>query len=375
MLTKGILAILRDNLALASGDRLLIFTDKPAPRETLTQSDALRRRSLRDFAYMVEEQARTFCREVRFLEFPARGGHGMEPPVKLWGLAFGQRALDAMEAEGLLRPLMAKKSTLEQIGRAISISKRHSRGAASAVVALTNYSTSHTTFRSLLTEVCGARYASMPLFDLAMMQGPMSVDYKRMGRSTRKVASMLSKADSVRIKTPEGTDITLSLRGRKAHADTGLLHKPGSFGNLPAGEAYVAPLEGTAEGRLVLLWAPTRKLASPVTVHVESGMAVRVEGKEEYAAALDAALSKRADNRNVAELGIGTNPLASRPDNILESEKILGTIHIALGDNSSFGGRVKTPFHQDFVFFHPSVTLLDKSGAKTALLDRGKLLV
>ena len=375
MLTKGIRAILRDNLAITKSDRLLVFTDKPTARETLTEADSMRRRSLRDFAYMVEEQARTICREVRFLEFPARGGHGMEPPAKLWRMAFGERAADAMEAECLLRPLIAKKATLDQIERALNIAKRGAKGAASAIIALTNYSTSHTTFRSLLTDVCGARYASMPLFDIAMMEGPMAVDYRKMAPATRKVAAMVSKADSVRIKTPEGTDISFSLSTRKAHADTGLLTKPGMFGNLPAGEAYVAPLEGTASGKLVLLWAPTRKLASPITVHIESGMAVRVEGDEPYAKQLEAALAKRPFNRNVAELGIGTNPLASRPDNILESEKILGTIHIALGDNSSFGGKVKTPFHQDFVFFHPSVTLTDKAGTKTALLDRGKLLV
>ena len=42
--------------------------------------------------------------------------------------------------------------------------------------------------------------------------------------------------------------------------------------------------------------------------------------------------------RNLAELGIGTNDKASRPDNVLEAEKILGTIHLALGDNTGFGG-------------------------------------
>ena len=73
--------------------------------------------------------------------------------------------------------------------------------------------------------------------------------------------------------------------------------------------------------------------------------------------------------KNIAELGIGTNDRATRPDNILESEKILGTIHIALGDNSSFGGRIRTSFHQDFVVFQPTLTLMypgnKKKEAKT----------
>ena len=79
------------------------------------------------------------------------------------------------------------------------------------------------------------------------------------------------------------------------------------------------------------------------------------------------------EGKEDAELGIGTNEKASRPDNILESEKILGTIHIALGDNSTFGGKVRTPFHQDFVFFKPTVTLILTGGKRKLLLQRGKL--
>ena len=64
--------------------------------------------------------------------------------------------------------------------------------------------------------------------------------------------------------------------------------------------------------------------------------------------------------------------MAKRPDNILESEKILGTIHIALGDNSSFGGNVSTPFHQDFVFFRPTVILIHKDGNREILMKEGR---
>ncbi|MEF9437813.1 MAG: hypothetical protein L0922_03365 [Candidatus Mariimomonas ferrooxydans] len=99
----------------------------------------------------------------------------------------------------------------------------------------------------------------------------------------------------------------------------------------------------------------------------------RSRGKEKYADYLKTKLLERAENANVAELGIGTNDKASRPDNILESEKILGTIHIALGDNSSFGGKVTTPFHQDFVFFKPTMTLIHKNGRRELLLKDGKL--
>ena len=107
---------------------------------------------------------------------------------------------------------------------------------------------------------------------------------------------------------------------------------------------------------------------------MKKGRVVSVEGDDPYAGLLDGKLNERKENRNIAELGIGTNEKARRPDNILESEKILGTIHIALGDNSSFGGTVKTPFHQDFVFFRPTVKLIDKEGKGTLLMKDGKFV-
>jgi leucyl aminopeptidase (aminopeptidase T) len=98
-----------------------------------------------------------------------------------------------------------------------------------------------------------------------------------------------------------------------------------------------------------------------------------IEGKEKYVSYLKEKLSEKKENGNIAELGIGTNDRATRPDNILESEKILGTIHIALGDNSSFGGTVSTSFHQDFVLFKPTMTLIYGKGRKTTLMKDGKV--
>jgi leucyl aminopeptidase (aminopeptidase T) len=101
---------------------------------------------------------------------------------------------------------------------------------------------------------------------------------------------------------------------------------------------------------------------------------VNIEGEDEYAEYLSVKIYGKKENGNIAEFGIGTNDHATRLDNILESEKILGTIHIALGDNSSFGGKIKTPFHQDFVFLKPTVKLIHKDGTKNTILRSGRLL-
>jgi len=85
----------------------------------------------------------------------------------------------------------------------------------------------------------------------------------------------------------------LSKKGRRALADTGDLKRPGSFGNLPAGEVYFAPLEGTAEGTLVLEWAPTRRLSSPVSLRVRGGYVEEVEGEDDFVFTLRERIEER----------------------------------------------------------------------------------
>jgi len=373
MLTHALREIFRTNLGVKRGEKVLVFTDRPVKGEDVPHHDLTRWERLRDIALLMEETGRGFTKNMLFSIIPSRRGHGVEPPESLWKLAFGEKTVERLREERLLRPIIGKKASREKIEAAEKIIKRRNKGAVDVVIALSNYSTSHTRFRDFLTRLCGTRYASMPLFDIAMFEGAMNVDWKALARRTRELAKIVRGADAVEIRTPNGTEIVMSKKGRKPMADTGILTRPGSFGNLPAGEVFFAPLEGTAEGTLVLDWAPTHRLESPVVLKIEKGICVSVEGRDPFAGVLEARLSEREENRNVAELGIGTNDRASRPDNILESEKILGTIHIALGDNSSFGGTVKTPFHQDFVFFSPTLTLVGRDGTRTLLMKEGRL--
>lgn len=375
MLTESIRAIFTTNLGVKRDERLLVFTDRPGETEIVDAQDLCRRERLRDVALLAAELGKAFAKKVLYYEYPATMSHGSEPPKELWRLAFGEKTLDQLRSGGLLKYLLSKKISAEGTIKAEEIVKRYCRSSVDAVVALSNYSTSHTRFRDLLTRICGCRYASMPLFDVSMFEGSMNVDWGALARRTNTIAGIVDKAETIEIETLNGTRLILSKKGRKALSDTGILTKRGSFGNLPAGEVFFAPLEGTAQGELVLEWAPTRELKSLITLIVKDGFAVEVKGEEPFAGILEIKLKERKENRNIAELGIGTNDRARRPDNILESEKILGAIHVALGDNSSFGGAVRTPFHQDFVFFRPTVILIHEDGARITLMKDGKLLI
>lgn len=374
MLTESIRAIFTTNLGIRKGERVLVFTDRLSEKELLDPRDQCRRERLRDVAYLTAEIGKSFTKNILFHEYPSVRSHGAEPPEELWQLAFGARVVKELAASGLLLSLLSKEISDKGTKKAEALIRTQRDSAVNAVIALSHYSTSHTRFRDFLTRICGCRYASMPLFEPSMLEGAMDVDWKALAKRTTTIAKTVNKAETIKITTQNGTRLSLSKKGRKALPETGILTKPGSFGNLPAGEVYLAPLEGTANGLLVLQWASTRELRTPVRLIVKKGRVVSVEGDDPYAELLNGKLNERKENRNIAELGIGTNEKARRPDNILESEKILGTIHIALGDNSSFGGTIKTPFHQDFVFFRPTVKLIDKEGKGTLLMKDGKFV-
>lgn len=373
MITAVFRNIFRVNLGVRKTETCLVFTDVPSPFEKIGPREAERRSRLRCLAFLASEVGKGFARDVVFHEYEAIGSHGAEPPLELWEKAFGRKIIAAMDRRGILDSILTKRAGAADLNEAASIIGKRKTDAVDAVVALSNYSTSHTRFRDFLTRVCGTRYASMPLFEVSMVEGPMNVDWKQLARTTKEIMRRMGGAEAIEISTPNGTKISFSVKGRKILADTGILTKPGSFGNLPAGEVFLAPTEGTARGKLVLHWAPTRELKSPITLIVGDGYVRDVRGDEEFAGQLRKKLEERVENRNIAELGIGTNSMAKRPDNILESEKIMGTIHIALGDNSSFGGKVETPFHQDFVFFKPTVVLVGENGGKNILMRRGIL--
>lgn len=358
------------NLGVKNWDRVLVFTDLVTEEEKVTDDERQRREALRRIAKEVAEAGKMFCNTV-YLEFPSIGSHGAEPAVELWEAAFGPHIIWHMKDRKVFEKILTKKADEGDLKVAGAIVREYSDDAPDAVIALSNYSTSHTKFRELLTVYAGTRYASMPLFEESMLSGAMSVDWNVLKERTEKAASLLNGGDKVYVSSPNGTSITFSIKGRKADADTGILTGVGAFGNLPAGEAYLAPLEKTAQGTLLLEWAPTRKLRNPIILKVQDGKVVKISGDEEFADDLRGKIEKNPLFGNIAELGIGTNDKATRPDNILETEKILGTIHIALGDNSGFGGKVSVLFHQDFIFFKPTVEV-EKGGERILILKDGE---
>jgi len=229
--------------------------------------------------------------------------------------------------------------------------------ASSVVLCPTSKSLTHTRAREVAARG-GSRIATMPGITADMFyEGAMTADYSKVSALTARLADLLTEAKSARIEY-NGRKLVMSLAGRKAVASTGRYLKPGESGNLPSGEAYIAPVEGSAAGDL---WvdgsvAGIGKVRAPLLISVVRGKASSFEG---WGASELENMLRTPEARNIAELGIGTNDRARLTGTVLEDEKIYGSVHIAFGDNSTFGGTVKAGIHIDCVMLKPDLYLDD----------------
>lgn len=313
-LQDAVETVLGDCLGIRPGETVLVVTDPG--KHTIAQA--------------LVDRARALEAEVVLAEMSERQTHGTEPPAPI--------AAALLECDVYIAP--------------------------------TSKSISHTEARKQATDR-GIRGATMPDITEDMLVRTMSADYEAIRRRSRALADALTSGSEVRITSAVGTEVTISIEGRTAISDDGDLTAPAAFGNLPAGEGFVAPVEGQTNGRIVFdgsIW-PIGLLEDPLTVDIENGYAVDLTGPR--AAEFRSWIEPHGREAfAVAELGIGTNDSARLTGNVLEDEKILGTIHVAFGDNHSFGGNIRVPSHQDGIVMDPTVTI-----DGIPILEGGRLLV
>jgi leucyl aminopeptidase (aminopeptidase T) len=226
-------------------------------------------------------------------------------------------------------------------------------------------SLSHTVARKNASEK-GIRGATLPGVTEEMLTRVMTADLAAVKRRSDAVARLLTESGEAHVSCPRGTDFTLDLGRRGGYSDDGDLRSPRAFGNLPCGEGYVAPLNG--HGRLVVSSVAGIGLGHG-DLTVEDGRLTQATGDE--GEQLLATLRQAGElGTNLAELGVGTNEKATLTGNVLEDEKMLGTVHVAFGASMAIGGTVSVPVHLDSVIVEPTLRI----GA-TRVIEGGRFLL
>ena len=230
-----------------------------------------------------------------------------------------------------------------------------------------------------LLEERGLRVGHSPNIHEDMMDGgPMDVDYGLMVDQAERLIVALDEADSVRITTPGGTDVTLDLQGRRFVTDVKITETEKGC-NLPCGEVYCAPVEDGADGVVVADGSIGGEgpPPSPVTLEVQAGRVTTVRCADpQWQERITQLLDTDTGARTIAELGIGLNPKARLVGIMLEDEKAYRTAHIAFGSNIGFPGGVnESTTHIDYLIHRPTIVARSEDSTERTIVEDGDLCV
>ncbi|KRN29806.1 aminopeptidase [Liquorilactobacillus mali] len=226
------------------------------------------------------------------------------------------------------------------------------------VVCITKNSVTHTKAKENAV-LAGARVATMPGITSEMFaNGAITADYDEVEKLTDNLIEKLNDTKNVRI-VKNGQQFTFSVENRVGIRSVGVYKNSGESGNLPSGEAYIAPVEGSANGTLIVdgSFVGVGKLKEPIKLIIENGRLLDIKG---YCSKTILDILGPNLGRNVAEFGIGTNRAARLTGNILEDEKVAGTVHVAFGSNKTFGGETDAGVHLDGIILEPTFYLDDE---------------
>lgn len=201
----------------------------------------------------------------------------------------------------------------------------------------------------------------------------VNVDYAKIRKIGNFIASKLNGKKSVRVYDTKGTDLTFSIDKRHVGVEVGTLEDCFSSRReceveVPGGEVYVAPIETSANGVLVVEEFRDYKIQN-LKLHFEEGRVVNFKAQKGGNVFRNLMNKAEGDKDRIAEFGIGINYGIKLTGYRMFDEKALGTTHIAIGNNVHLGGVNKASIHWDFVLHKPNIEV---NGA--TLMKNGKLV-
>lgn len=302
------------------------------------------------------KELKDIAKELLVSSLGVRAGENVLVVTDPSRLSIGQSLVDGaviLGAEAMLLVMGEREVSGQEPPAAVAAAMK----AADVVIAPTAKSLTHTNAR-IQAAAAGTRVATMPGITEDMFRtGAITADYTEVEKLTLVVTELLSKASVARIEK-NGHVLTIRIAGRPGVPSTGVYKKKGQSGNLPSGEAYIAPLENGSDGEMIIdgSMVGIGKLDSPLHMVIHGGKLQSVTGEKSEQLGV---LLKNSANATLCELGIGTNKAALLNGVILEDEKVYGTVHIAFGTNTSFGGTNKAECHMDGVILKPTLYLDD----------------
>ena len=265
---------------------------------------------------------------------------------------------DAMEKFPNRSMVMMNERTMH--GQEPSASAAGAMAKADVIFGCTKFSLFHSQARKDAV-AAGARFVNMVDYCPRMMEeGGLYCDFEAAGEVCSKVANTLKGKKTCRITTASGTDFTCSIAGRDPFPQYGRSLKPGVSASPPDVECATCAVEGTANGVVYIDGSIPHPLlgliTTPIKLTIQNGRIVDIAGGEQ--ATIFAELLKSLNDENVyviGEIGLGLNPACTLSGSMLEDEGCGGTVHLACGDNTGFGGKTKSPYHIDMVFRSPTL--------------------
>jgi leucyl aminopeptidase (aminopeptidase T) len=231
----------------------------------------------------------------------------------------------------------------------------------------------HTAAKGRAQEAGTRGLFNAPSREESWASGAMTADFLTIRDVAERLASVLRDAKEVRVTSPAGTDVVVTVEGREPKGWlTGVCRNPGEISALPGGEVSFPPLERRTQGTVVVEHVMTDlgALSHPISWIVRDGEAVAFDGGPE-AERLREMIEGVPNARNIAELGIGLNPEARLDGEITEAKKRVGTAHMALGDSAGgYGGLVESPVHLDGLMLDVTIEVDGR-----LVVDAGELVV
>jgi leucyl aminopeptidase (aminopeptidase T) len=204
-------------------------------------------------------------------------------------------------------------------------------------------------------------------------------EHKKMQSFAEKLMRALEGTVEIDLRNPHGTNLKLSTQQRPFFTDTKLDWKTMKWMNLPTGEVIAAPVENSLSGRLVcdVAIGGIGPIKSPVEIEVENGTVTKVTSKNKVMLRkVNETLATDGWSNTVGEFAFGINPKARLMEEFLETEKILGTVHIAFGNNIDYpGGKNPSQNHMDFLMSKPTVKAVKENGKTLTILDNGSFKI